>query len=423
MGKTVSPNQGANQIATTPTKPRRSFWHHLGISRDGIITGAADNDPAGITTSLQIGATAGFGLLWLLPILAPLVIAVEEMSARIGVVTQKGLSRLIREEYGKLIAGIIAGIVIVCNVATISANLAAIAETLGSIVGISWAWLIAPIGLIMLWLLTHNQYKALSRYFTAAALVLLLYVATGFILGPNWKEVGDSLIDIPLPLSQVYLVLAVALVGTTIAPYLIFWQSTAEIEDRKKVADLGKESIGVASGFIFSLIVTGFVIITAALAFDEHHLITTAAEAAQSLRPIAGELAFALFAVAIVGSGFLSVPILAASTAYVGAEAVGAATGLGRHFKQARGFYIILAGAIGAGGLLTLTNLSPIMLMLYSQILSGVLAPVLVAMLLVMANNKKVMRHHTNPWLSNLLGIAALVLMIGLDVALLLTYL
>lgn len=406
-----------------PIKKRRGLGHHFGISKDGVITGAADNDPAGIATYLQVGATTGFSLLWLIPLITPLVIAVEEMSARIGVVTKKGLAKVIREQYGASWAYLAALIVLVCNVATITANIAAMSEILAEFTGGSWLWFVLPIAVILLTILIGRGYAVLSRYLIFATVVLLLYIVTGVMLKPDMSDIVTGIFQPVLALDHIFLLAAVAFIGTTISPYLIFWQATSEVEDNKKVKDMQKESLGVAAGFIFANLVAFFIVITAAMTFSGGELIPTTTQAALALKPLLGQWAFLFFAIGILGSGFLGIPVLASSTAYVGAEVMKMPEGLSKTVKQAPGFYIILIASLLGAGLLAFTSIPPMLLLLYSQVLNGILTPILIVLLLLISNNKAVMKNHTNGIWSNALGGASVILMVGFNIALLLTYL
>ncbi len=403
-------------------KKRRHLKNHFAISQDGVITGAADNDPAGIGTYLQVGATTGLSLVWLVPLIIPLVVAVEEMSARIGVVTKKGLNSIIRNRYGVGVAYLAAAIVIICNIVTIAADIGAMSEILSVLLGISWLWFIPIITLLLVLLLVFKGYKALSRFLIIITLILLLYVAAGLMMKPDWGAVLNDIFQPVFKLDNIFLLAAVGFIGTTISPYLIFWQTTAEVEDKKTVANLRNEASGVIAGFIYSNLIAFFIILTAALTFMGHNFIPTTTEAALALKPLAGHWAFIIFAVGIFGSGILGVPVLAASTAYAGIEALKGKEGLDHTFRQARGFYTILISALVLASMLLFINIEPMLMLLYSQVLNGILTPILVVLLLLLTNNKKIMGKHTNGFWSNLLGVASLILMVGFDIALLITY-
>ncbi|MDD5605992.1 MAG: Nramp family divalent metal transporter [Patescibacteria group bacterium] len=410
-------------MISVPIKRRRRFRHSFSISQDGVITGAADNDPAGIATYLQVGATTGFSLLWLMVLITPLTIAIEEMSARIGVITKKGLARIIRERYGPTWAYIAAFIVLLCNIATITANIAAMAEILSVFTGISWAWFVLPIAAVLLAVLIAKSYATISRYLIITTLVLILYIITGIMMQPSLSDVLAGVFRPVFELDNLFLLAGVGLIGTTIAPYLIFWQATSEIEDNKQIKDLRQESFGVALGFIFAGLVAFFIIIAAAMTFGGSELIPTTTEAALALKPLVGHWAFLFFAIGILGSGLLGIPVLASSTAYVGAEAMRLPEGLSKTVKQAPGFYVLLIATLFGAGLLGLSSIPPMLMLLYSQVLNGILTPVLIILLMLLANDKRIMKTHRNGFWSNCLGIVSLVVMIGFDIALLVTYL
>jgi len=409
---------------TIVSKRRRHFLNRFAISKEGVITGAADDDPAGIATFLQMGATTGFTLLWLVPALLPLVSAVEEMSARVGVVTKQSLAVILRNTYGKRVTYTAAIIVLVCNVATISANIAAMAAVLGNLLNINWLWLVAPLVLILLLILVGKNYSVISKYLLISSVILMVYIVAGFLVSPDWSEVLTATISPVLKLDNIILLAAVAFVGTTIAPYLIFWQATEEIEDKTTVQDLRKETRGVVIGFAFAQLIAFFTIVTAAVVFSgQLDFIPNIAQAAQSLRPVAGDLAFILFAIGILGSGIVSIPVLAASTAYVGSEALDIKSGLNYPMAKAKGFYVILTAAVVLSGLLVFTKALPMLMLFYSQVLNGIFTPILIILLLLITNNRKIMGKYVNGFWSNLFGIASVVLMLGLDIALLWGYL
>lgn len=410
-------------MINTPIKRRRRLRHHFSISKEGVITGAADNDPAGIATYLQVGAATGFSLLWLVPLITPLVIAVEEMSARLGVVTKKGLTKVIRERYGVRWAYLVALIVLITNVATITANIAAMSEILAVFIGVNWLWFVLPIALILLSVLISKGYAALSKYLIFATLILLLYIVTGIMLEPSMSDILAGVFKPVIELDNIFLLAAVGFIGTTISPYLIFWQATAEVESKKKVKDLRSEAFGVTAGFIFANVVAFFIILTAAMTFSGGELIPTTTEAALALEPLLGSWAFIFFAVGILGSGLLGIPVLASSTAYVGAEAFKLPEGLNKTIKQAPGFYVILIASLLGAALLAFTSIPPMMMLLYSQVLNGLLTPILIVILMMLTNNRNVMKTHTNGLWSNLFGGVSIILMTGFNIALFLTYL
>lgn len=416
MDKTLSKSKKAIELRQ---KQRRHILDYFSVSKEGVVTGAADNDPAGIATFAQVGATTGFSLIWLLALITPLVIAIEEMSARIGVITQKGLNTIIRTNYGVKLAIIAGLIVLVCNMVTIGANIVAVSEIIGVLTNIHWEWLVLPIAIFISIFLIKNNYSSVSKYLLIVTIALLFYVASAFFVKIDTHALVTQLWPIQINGSTMFLIAAVALLGTTISPYLIFWQTTEEVENKTKVKGLERGGRGVALGFIYANFIALVIILLAASVFKGTTLISTTTEAALMLKPLAGDMAFLLFSLGIIGSGLIGIPVLAASTAYVGAETLSWPEGLNQRIKKAKGFYSILIGTIFIGSLLALTNIPPMIMLLYTQVLNGLLTPVLIILLLLISNNKKIMGKHTNKFWSNALGILALIVMVGFDVLLL----
>lgn len=400
-------------------KQRRHILDYFSVSKEGVVTGAADNDPAGIATFAQVGATTGFSLIWLLALITPLIIAIEEMSARIGVITQKGLNTVIRTNYGVKLAVTAGLIVLVCNMVTIGANIVAVSEIIGVLTNIHWEWLVLPIAIFISIFLIKNNYSAISKYLLIVTVALLFYVASVFFVKIDTHALVTQLWPIQINGSTMFLIAAVALLGTTISPYLIFWQTTEEVENKTKVKDLKKGGRGVALGFIYANLIALVIILLAASVFKGTTLIHTTTEAALMLKPLAGDMAFLLFSLGIISSGLIGIPVLAASTAYTGAEALSWSEGLSQRIKKAKGFYSIMIGTILIGCLLALTNIPPMIMLLYTQVLNGLLTPVLIIILLLISNNKKIMGKHTNKFWSNVLGVLSLIVMVGFDVLLL----
>lgn len=408
---------------TIRPKRRRHISDYFSIAKSGVITGAADNDPAGIATFAQVGAVTGFSLVWLLALVTPLVIAIEEMSARIGAVTHRGLNTVIKQNCGVKWAITAGLIVLICNIATIGANIAAVAEVIGVLTHLPWEWLVIPIAALLSWLLLHGNYSFVSRYLLIVTLALLLYVITAFMVKLDPQTFLSQLWPIQISGPVIFLVAAVALIGTVISPYLIFWQTTEEVEDKTTVKDIKKERGGVAWGFIYANLIALVIIVIAATVFRGGGLINSTTQAALMLKPLAGNWAFLLFSLGIIGSGLIGIPVLAASTAYTGAEALNWPEGLNQKIKKAKGFYSLMIGSILVGGVLILTQIPPMIMLLYTQVLNGILTPILILILLWLANNKKIMGRHTNGGWSNFFGILALVVMLGFDILLLINLL
>lgn len=402
-------------------KRRRHIKDYFTLAKDGVITGAADNDPSGIVTYTQVGALTRLSQLWLLFLTVPMLIAVEEMSARVGVVTKKGLNRVIEDHYGRSIALLAMALVITCNTATLGADMAGMAAVLELFTGINYLLLLVPIGVIILYVLIRQNYDKVSRLLFLISPILLVYVLTVLMARPNWAQIIKATLIPSARFSTTFFMAAVALFGTTISAYLLFWQTTEEVEDKKTVRDLKDESLGVRMGMIYAHVIFYFIVLTGAIVlFGKVGGVEswTAADAAQALKPLAGELSYVLFSIGILGSGFLAVPVLALTTAYVVRDTLRWREDLGEKFSQARGFYIVIALSLAAGALLSLLGIKPMAMIFYSQILQGILTPILLIFLVLISNNPKVMGKHTNGFWTNLIGWATVIVMLAFSVAL-----
>lgn len=412
------------QALTLPIKKRRSikdfFWH----SKRGVITGAADNDPAGIVTYTQTGAIAGFKLLWMCLLAWPLLIAIEEMSARIGVVAKKGINQVIIENYGKSWAYLATLIVLICNTFTIGADIAAMADVAHLLTGWPAFIFVIILGGLFFYLLWKEGFKTISRYLFLITPIFLLYVASALLLDVPW---GQALRDTFMPslgsFNPSLIFIAVAFLGTTLSPYLIYWETTQEIEEKKTVDDLKSESKGTAVGMFFSQFITYFIIVAAAAAFaGSYHEFTSAREAASALKPL-GNLSFLFFSLGILGAGLLSIPVLSASTGYTVSETFGWRRGLDRKFREAKGFYLVMSLALIVGLTIALLGFNPVLALIYSQVLNGILMPVLIILLLLITNNKKIMGQYANKIFTNFFGILAFLVTLGFDLMMLIDWL
>lgn len=400
-------------------KRRRHIKDYFGLAKNGTIVGAADNDPAGIVTYSQAGASFGFSLLWLMFLLTPLLIALEDMSARIGVVAKKSLPVLIKNKYGFKWVFFIASIVAIVNIITIGADIAGMSEVCSLLFGGPIIFFSFLITFLIALLLIRGSYSLVSRYLFLLTPVFLAYVATAFLVKTDWQQV---LIHTFSPLMETginYWIVAVAVVGTTLSPYLIFWQNTEEIEEKKTVKDLEDESLGVKAGMVYCNLISYFIIITcAAVLFKYGVEINTSKEAAEALKPLAGKGAYLLFSFGILGSGFLAIPILASSTAYIFSDIFHWKEGLDKKIMQARGFYGVLLLSLFIGLLLIFFGISPIKMLVYSQVLDGLVMPILIYFLLNIANDKEILGRHTNKLWINLFGGLSLLITLGFDLTL-----
>lgn len=397
--------------------PETPPWANLGA---GLITGAADDDPSGIATYSQVGAAFGYGMLWCAFLTMPLMIAIQAISAGIGRVTGHGLMDGMRRYYPhKLVYALVTSIFI-ANVINLAADIGAMGAALKLLVGGSallYAAGFAVLSLLLQIFIPFTRYAPILKVLT---LSLFAYVATVLVIDVPWRAVLRSIVLPPIVWNAAYAVGLVALLGTTISPYLFCWQAAEEVEEiksspqRKPLQDAPRQApsalrrigIDTAVGMIFSNLIAFFIILTAAVVLHAHGKtdIQSSAQAAEALRPLAGNLAFALFAAGIIGTGLLAVPVLAGATAYAVAGAFGQRSGLEHKPHEARFFYGVLIGSALLGIALNLTPLDPIKALYWSAVINGVAAvPLMVAMML-MGSQRKVMGEFTMPWPLKLFG-------------------
>ncbi|MCX6784117.1 MAG: Nramp family divalent metal transporter [candidate division WWE3 bacterium] len=409
----------------------------LKILGPGIITGAADDDPSGIATYSQAGAMFGYKTLWLAFFSMPLMAAIQEMCARIGLVTGTGLAGVIKKHYSKKLLLIAVMTLTTTNVINIGADLGAMASSLRLIIPIPFAVLIVAFMLGSVLLQIFVPYKTYSKYLKILIFSLLAYVVTALIVKQDWLQVIKNTLLPTILLNKNYVMAIVAFLGTTISPYLFFWQASEEIEEeisskrirgfnlpphKLQTVDLKAMRRDTIIGMIFSNLMTFFIILTAAATLGRVGLtnIATASQAAEALRPLGGNLTFLLFVFGIVGTGLLAIPILAGSASYAISETFGWKEGLSKTLRQAPGFYLVIALATIFGIIVNFTPIAPFTLLYYSAVVNGLTAPLLMVIILSIANNKAVMGARTNSKFSNFLGISATLIMTAAAVALLL---
>lgn len=404
----------------------RHWWKHLG---PGVITGASDDDPSGIITYTQTGAVTGTKLLWLTWLTTPMMIAAQEMSARIGLVTGKGLAAVLKKR-SPHVAAAVSVLLLVANTINIGADLAAMGAVMQLLIPgseILYTILIAGVVLILEIWLSYKRYVRVLRWLT---LSLLTYVAAAFAVNLPWGTVLHDFVTPSLNFSKLTIMLIVANLGTTISPYLFFWQASEEVEERHKVTPdkqtmltwLRRMRGDVVLGMTASNVVMFFIIVTTASTLRAHGVtdITSAEQAAQALRPIAGQWTYLLFTLGIIGTGLLAVPVLAGSAAYAVAEVFGWHEGLSRTFRQAPQFYLVIAASVVVGVLLTAAGVSPITMLLWAAVVNGIVAPVMLFILLRLGDDKKIVGIHRHPgwvrwwgWLAfTLMTLAAILLLV-----------
>lgn len=383
----------------------------------GVVSGAADNDPAGVITYIQIGATTGFSLLWLMLLSTPMLYYLEDMSARLGIVGKHGIGRVLCRRYGTAAAFVIVIPTLVSNVITIGADLSGTAVAVQLLTGVQWVWWVIPIAALLGVLLVGASYKVVSRVLLILTPLFLLYVAAGFIVHPRWTSVLQATFVPHIQFSPTYLAAALALLGATLTPYMFFWQTTEEVEGHERVADLPDERVDVAAGMLYANVVFYFIILVAAVVIPRGAAgIGTVAEATKTLRPVAGPLATVLFAIGFLVSGIMAIPVMAACSAYTLAELLGWSEGLSKKVWQARGFYVLLTGALVVGVIIALAGISPVALMFWSSVVNGLLLAPLFLVLLMLCNDPQVVRGHRNGPLANIVGGGAVLLTLGLGV-------
>lgn len=371
--------------------PRSSPRSRLRGLIPGLITGGADNDPAGISTYSVAGAQFGYQQLWIMVLATPMLIAVQAMVAKIGDVTRQGLATVIRGHFPRSVAWLSTGVLVVANVATIGADLAGMSAAVGLVTHTNLLWWVAPIAAVLWWIVTFKSYRTISRFLMGLSAVFLAYIVAAVLAKPEWGSVLRQTFLPSITLSPAYFAAALGLLGTTITPYLFFWQSREELEEHHPVQAAARQDAFLAPGFIYSNIVSIFIMVSTGAVLFGHGGIRTAGDAAAALAPLAGPFASWLFAVGILGAGLLAVPVLAASTAYVVAESAGWREGLSRKIHRARGFYVVLAAAIFIGLLIAISGINPIAALFYSQVLDGIVGPFLIVLILRLASNPKVM--------------------------------
>lgn len=346
-----------------------------------------------------------------------MLIAVQAMCARLGDVKRQGLMAIIKQHYAPAIAVVASGILILTNTATLGADLAGMADALGLATNTSYVWWVIPVSAVLWYLILFKDYRVIEKYLFFLTFVFLAYVVSGFLARPDWLAVVKSILWPTFSLSPGYFVAALGLLGTTVTPFLFFWQARQGAEERKSrpelMAEAKREDRDVAPGLIYGNFISLFIMVSTAAVLNQRGQtsILTAGQAARALEPLAGPLAKYLFAIGIIGAGLLAVPVLAASTAYVVAETFGWRESLSDKLNRARGFYTVLTASILVGVGIAVSGINPLRALLYSQVLNGVLGPFLIVLILLMCNNPKIMGTYVNRWFDNLFGTIAVIVM------------
>lgn len=394
----------------------------------GFVTGASDDDPSGIGTYSQTGAQFGYNQLWTALFSFPFMTIMQEMCGRIGMVTGKGLASIVRHHYSKKVLFVSVALLFVANTVNVGADLGAMAASGQLLLGIPFfVWLIV-LTTVSIVLQVHVPYPTYAKFLKYLALSLFAYIIVAFVVKQPWQQIAIKTIIPSVSFSKEYLFNIVAILGTTISPYLFFWEADQEAEEdyaQHRVRTYGKGNPKVTSsdirmmrwdtfiGMLFSNLVMFFIIVTSASTLGANGIthIATADQAASALRPLAGDFAYLLFAVGIIGTGLLAIPVLAGSAGYALSEAAGWKAGLNYKFKQAHAFYFVIIVSTVLGALLNFMGVPPFKMLYYTAILNGLVAPPMMIILMSISNNKKILGEHTNGWFSNVAGWFITVLM------------
>jgi NRAMP (natural resistance-associated macrophage protein)-like metal ion transporter len=410
-------NRGRN--AREVTRQRLSLPELLRAAGPGLITGGADNDPAGIATYSVVGATVGYAMNWLLLLSTPMLIVIQQMSAKVANVTKSDLATVLRTTYGARVATPAVLLMVVANIITMGADLLAMGAAFELLTGIKFIYWIVPLAAVMAFVTIFTDYKVLSKYLLWLVAVFATYILAAFLSRPNWGEVLRSTIVPQLTFSPDYAIGAVGLLGTTITPYLFFWQASGEVEEKRGVQGISRRNVDITAGMVWSnLTAFSIMVATGAVLFSHHTAIKTAADAARALEPFAGRYATVLFSVGVIGAGLLAIPVLAASSAFGVAGLAGWRRGLGRHAQNAPQFYVVIGVAFLIAMEMAISAVNPIKALFYSQVLDGVIAPVLVVLLLLLTSSKKLMGDFVNGVPTKVIGWAAAAVMVLADLAL-----
>jgi NRAMP (natural resistance-associated macrophage protein)-like metal ion transporter len=379
------------------------FWSALG---PGVITGAADDDPSGIATYSLAGAQFGTTLLWTALLTWPMMAAVQMMCARIGMVTGRGLMACMRKKFSRRALAAAAVALLLANILNIGADLSGMADGAELLTGLSSHGWVILFGLLITLATVYMRYGTMTRVLKWLVLALFAYAATAFYIHPPWHRVLHDLVTPRVPAQSGGWSTVVAILGTTISPYLFFWQTAEEVEEEKVMGrrtlrqrqgatpdELRNRAVDVGIGTFFSNVVMFFIIVTTAFTLHQHGLTqpTTSREVAEALRPLAGPFATLLYALGIVGTGLLAIPTLSGSAAYSMAEIFGWREGFDERFRRARAFYIVIAFAIAAGAGLDFANVNAVQALYWVAVINGVLAPFLLTGILLAASDRSLM--------------------------------
>ncbi|SFF45569.1 NRAMP family divalent metal transporter [Flavobacterium xueshanense] len=396
-----------------------SSWKKLG---PGLVTGASDDDPSGIATYSQAGAAYGLSTLWTAIIAFPLMAAIQQMCARIGLVTSQGLTGTLKKHYPRPILYLMLLFsfpAIVMNIGADIAGMGAVGNLLLPSIDANYFSVLFTI--ILLGLIVYLPYQKIAAVLKYLCIVMLVYFIVPFLYKQDFSEILKATFIPTIKFDKDFIAIIVGILGTTISPYLFFWQASVEVEEMKykrKHLIVNKKLIhninqDVDFGMTVSAFVMYFIILTTGTVLFKGgiHQIDTVEQAAMALKPLAGNLAYLLFAVGVIGTGLIAIPVLSGSISYIITETFGWEQGLDKKFHEAKAFYVIIAISLILGLSLNYVGITPIQSLIYTAILYGLTAPVLIAIILHISNNKKIMGKNVNGRLANILGFAALIIM------------
>jgi NRAMP (natural resistance-associated macrophage protein)-like metal ion transporter len=417
------------QHADPPKGKIDQFFADLG---PGLVTGCADDDPSGISTYSMTGAAFGYGLLWTALVSFPMMAVLQMLCGRLGMVTGRGLSGVIRRRYSKWVLWGACSLLIVANIINIAADLGGMAEAMQMMTGITpllWTPIFAlSIVAFLLW----SSYRTIARIFKWITLVLLAYVATAFFSGVNWHQALLATVRPHFVWSHEYLMVLVGILGTTISPYLFYWQASQEVEEERAMGrnlaqrkgatdkELHAMRVDVMTGMFASNFIMYFIILTTAATLHAHGIekIETARQAAEALRPLAGKAAYLLFTLGLIGTGMLGVPVLAGSCAYAVSEAAAWRGSPEQKPRGARKFYAVLGIAMAIGLAIDFAGLDAVKMLFWSAVLNGILAPPLILLVLLLTSDARVMGKRVSSTWERVIGWFTFAVMTAAAVAL-----
>jgi NRAMP (natural resistance-associated macrophage protein)-like metal ion transporter len=412
----------------------RHFFHDLG---PGLITGAADDDPSGISTYSVAGAAFGYAQLWIALVSFPLMAAVQLMCARLGMVTGLGLASVVRRRYSRAVLWGACLLLLVANTVNIGADLGGMAEAMQMVSGISSYFWLPLFAILIVVLLVWLSYRHIARIFKWLTLVLFAYVITAFLAHPHWREVLTGTFFPHIEWTAGYLATVLGVLGTTISPYLFFWQASQEVEEERAMGrrtvsarlgatdeELRSARTDVVTGMAFSNLVMYFIILAtgATLYVSGQRNIETARQAAEALKPLAGPGAYWLFTLGLVGTGMLGVPVLAGSAAYAVTEAMHWRGSLEDRPRSAPKFYAVLAVAVLLGLILNYLKLNAVRMLFWAAVLNGMLAPPLIILVTLLSSDRAVMGKRANPLALTVLGWVTAAVMLAATVMMFVTW-